>query len=106
MSKSVVKDFMKDKRDKTANKKSEKNVKTIVDYFKRKSGEITSNASKINSDEGVDVQDFTVKGKVTEIKNVFELMMVKGGDTLEKTPRKRLKRLGNASAKKEKFEKF
>ena len=59
------------------------------------------NSNTIHNVNEIDVQNVTVRGKVSEMKNAFEIMMLKGGDTREKTPQKRLKRLENASTKKE-----
>ena len=76
-----------------------------MDYFIKKSGASYSdngNSNTIHNANEIDVQNITVRGKVSEMKNAFEIIMLKGGDTREKTPRKRLKRLENASTKKEK----
>ena len=103
--KNVVKEVKKVKSDKNECQKSDKTVKTIVDYFMKKSGASYSDNPKSNTVHNaneIDVQNVTVRGKVSEMKNAFEIMMLKGGDTQEKTPRKRLKRLENASTKKEK----
>ena len=77
----------------------------ILKYFKKISGENKSddpNDSNVRNDSEMDVFNVTVKGKVSEMRNAFEILMRQGGDTREKTPKKRLKRLENTPIRKEK----
>ena len=100
-----VNDVKKVKSDKNTSLKSGKTVKNIADYFTKISGENKSddpNDSNVRNDSEMDVFNVTVKGKVSEMRNAFEILMRQGGDTREKTPKKRLKRLENTPIRKEK----
>ena len=91
--------------DKNVSLKSDKTVKNIADYFIKNSGvgkPDDPNSSSVRNASEIDVLNITVKGKVSEMRDAFEILMRQGGDTREKTPKKRLKRLENTPIRKEK----
>ena len=85
------------------NESGYKNVKSMIDHFMKKSGEglSTDKPREVEAKKVVeDIESFEKENSVRELKNAFEILMKNGGDTQQKTPRKRLKRLVKSSAKK------
>ena len=85
------------------NESGYKSVKSMIDHFMKKSGAglSTDKPSEVEAKKVVeDIESFEKENSVRELKNAFEILMKNGGDTQQKTPRKRLKRLVKSSAKK------
>ena len=81
------------------NESGYKSVKSMIDHFMKKSGAglSTDKPSEVEAKKVVeDIESFEKENSVRELKNAFE----NGGDTQQKTPRKRLKRQVKSSAKK------
>ena len=78
-----------------------KGVKAMVDHYLSKS--IDYKTSKETAEKVVEnVVTYKKENSVKELRNAFEVLMKNGGDTHQKTPGKRLKRLGFSSARKKK----
>ena len=84
-----------------------KRIKTIKNYFeslKNKPTDTGNHASTQDKTVEVDKKDvleeIASKESVVAKINAFELLMMNGGGTRERTPRKKLKRIGTGSKKK------
>ena len=86
-----------------------KKIKTIKSYFESLANnkpipnpQMSPASKEATNDDNIDVEGtetVTKKVLVTERINVFEKMMLSAGDTHPRTPKKRIRRIGNSSSK-------